>query len=91
MTTCAQSQASPDYRNTMQTTFKIGNGRDTVFILKHNLHAKGLDVRVTTAAGMCVVPKITAVDDDTIALEFTPEELPGAGDQQYTVKLFPNG
>lgn len=74
-----------------QREFKIGNGRSPVVILKHNLQAKSMDVRVTNAAGMCVVPKITAVDDNTLALEFTPEELPGAGDQQYTVKLFPHG
>jgi len=74
-----------------KATFKVGNGRDTLVIIKHNFHTRYVVERTNNAAGLLVRPKVTRVDDDTMALEFTPEYMPGAGDEQYTVKVFSIG
>jgi hypothetical protein len=71
-----------------KAAFKVGNGRDTLVIIKHNFHTRHVVERTNSAAGLPVRPKVTRVDDDTMALEFTPEDRPGAGDEQYTVKVF---
>lgn len=71
-----------------KAAFKVGNGRDTLVIIKHNFHTRYVVERTNSAAGLPIRPKVTRVDDDTMALEFTPEDRPGAGDEQYTVKVF---
>lgn len=73
--------ATRDKSMSQRTVFHLGNGQDTAFIIVHNCHQRNPEMRITDETDALVAPRITAIDDDRILLEF--EEA-----KKYTVRIF---
>jgi hypothetical protein len=73
--------ATRDKSMSQQTTFFLGNGRDTAFIIVHNCHQRNPEMRITCETNETVAPRITAINDDRILLEFKEAK-------NYRVRIF---
>lgn len=71
-----------------RTMARFGDGKTRDFLFYHHLGSNDFSVVVTAPDGRPVTLEgVKCLNRDKLALHFREGDIPGAGDQQYTVEL----